>query len=116
METNKLETLQSILNNNNNNNSSTQQQQQQFSNSTDALLKICTEAISNNGPNEKSFNSPQIGDLGPTAFDQFRALAERQAANLLATSTANSLGFVVGDVVDQEMVRKLFLYFNSKSG
>nr|CAD2123752.1 unnamed protein product [Meloidogyne enterolobii] len=100
METNKLETLQSILNNNNN---SSTQQQQQFSNSTDALLKICTEAISNNGPNEKSFNSPQIGDLGPTAFDQFRALAERQAANLLATSTANSLGFVVGDVVDQEM-------------
>lgn len=93
METNKLESLQSILNNNT--------LTQQFSNSTDALLKICTDAISNNGPNEKSFNSPQIGDLGPTAFDQFRALAERQAANLLATSTANSLGFV-GDV-DQEM-------------
>ncbi|KAF7635108.1 hypothetical protein Mgra_00005549 [Meloidogyne graminicola] len=100
METNKLESLQSILNNNNNNNNTSTQQ---FSNSTDALLKICTDAISNNGPNEKSFNSPKIGDLGPTAFDQFRALAERQAANLLATSTANNSFVYVEMPLDQEM-------------
>lgn len=83
-------TLQSMLNNTN--------PLAQFSNSTDALLKICTDAISNNGPNEKAYNSPQMGDLGPTALDHLRALAERQAANLLATSTANALGFMGGEL------------------
>jgi hypothetical protein len=73
-----------------------------FSNSTDALLKICTDAIANanNGQIEKAYaNSPQMADHhGPTALDQLRALAERQAANLLATSTENTLGGFVGDM------------------
>lgn len=83
----------------------------QFSNS-DALLKICTDAIANNGPNEKAYNSPQMGDLGPTALDQLRALAERQAANLLATSTANALGFVGNMQISQDEVRQIQKFMN----
>jgi hypothetical protein len=108
-----LESLQSMLNSTN--------PLTQLSNS-DALLKICSDAFSNShhqssideaypnsnnnnnhsnnsGNNSNSVSMQFMGDhLGPTALDQLRALAERQAANLLATSTASALGFVGGDM------------------
>uniref|UniRef100_A0A914GTU8 C2H2-type domain-containing protein n=1 Tax=Globodera rostochiensis TaxID=31243 RepID=A0A914GTU8_GLORO len=80
-----LESLQSMLNNTN--------PLVQFSNSTDALLKICTDAITNNGPTDKPLsNSPQMGDVGHIPLEQLRALTERHTA-LLTTSTTNSLNF-----------------------
>ncbi|KAL3124903.1 hypothetical protein niasHT_001796 [Heterodera trifolii] len=77
-----LESIQSMLTNTNS---------VAFSNSTDALLKICTDVIANNGPNKKMLNSsPQVGDFGHIPLEQLRALTERHTA-LLNTSTASTL-------------------------